>query len=198
MSKFWNLILLVLIFAACQSDSKTGEDNNADALNENPPMEFQMMDNDLIEQPQINIQDQNPNPQPSQVNIPAGPDGITHHYICNDRCKGGHSENPGNCPVCGKTLAHNQAWHDVQNKNQQQQANNFGPRADGSPAAPNVPNPQANVNDAPAQVNIPAGPDGIVHHYICPDRCSGGHSESPGKCSKCNKTLAHNQAWHNQ
>lgn len=191
MYKFWNFLLLVILFAACASDSKTNQESESDVNGESAPMEFQLNDNGLVGKTQADASTQPPPPS-GAVNIPAGPDGITHHYICVDRCAGGHSESPGTCPVCGKSLSHNQAWHDVQNAGQQ--ANPMGPRVETAPA-PNVP---SSVNDAPAQVNVPAGPDGIVHHYICQDRCSGGHSANPGKCPKCNKTLAHNQAFHNQ
>lgn len=190
--------MAVAIFTvACQSDSssdnqKDGNDimttqDNMDQSTSNPDFD-------------VNFPDQNTPPQPQegpqQVNIPAGPDGVVHHYICVDQCAGGHSEGPGNCPVCSKTLAHNQAWHDAQNQGAQQtQPNQFGPRSDGAPD-PQIQTP--NPSEQPQQVNIPAGADGIVHHYVCVDGCVGGHSEGPGTCPGCNKTLAHNQAWHNQ
>lgn len=125
---------------------------------------------------------------PGQVNIPAGPDGIVHHYICPDRCKGGHSDNPGTCPVCGKTLAHNQAFHDQ-------------PNAQNPSAVPGTPAPEQVQQITPPQtqeVNIPAGPDGIVHHYICASGCKGGHSPNAGNCPVCGKPLAHNAAFHKQ
>lgn len=135
---------------------------------------------------------------PGTVNIPAGPDGIVHHYVCADKCKGGHSETAGNCPVCGKALAHNQEWHNqAQNQTPQQpaQQTSAGPRVQTAPGQTASPAP---TQAAPETVNIPAGSDGIVHHYICSAGCKGGHSENAGNCPKCSKPLAHNQAWHNK
>jgi hypothetical protein len=189
-TKHMRYIILLFMFVAwtgCKSDSKPTEDNT----DTQPEI--------IMDQP-IDMTNTDPNPGQAvpEVNIPAGPDGIVHHYICNDRCQGGHSENPGTCPVCGKQLAHNQAWHDAQNAQnaqmQQQnpsQANQFGPRANATP-------PQQQPTEQPQEVDIPAGPDGIVHHYICTSRCAGGHAEAPGMCSVCGKQLAHNRAWHNQ
>lgn len=135
---------------------------------------------------------------PGTVNIPAGPDGIVHHYVCADRCKGGHSETAGNCSVCGKALAHNQEWHNqTQNQTPQQPAQQLpsGPRVDALPGQTAIP---AAAQASPETVNIPAGSDGIVHHYICSAGCKGGHSENAGNCPKCSKPLAHNQAFHNK
>lgn len=42
-----------------------------------------------------------------------------------------------------------------------------------------------------------AAPKKIVEHYICPDKHEGGGSAAAGVCSKCQKTLLHNQAFHN-
>jgi len=194
MWKFLSIIAVLCLLVACQSDNKSSEqDSDFPDPNITTP---------------IDMQDQNPPEQPTQVNIPAGADGIVHHYICNDLCAGGHSENPGNCPVCNKALAHNQAWHDAQNQqqnpqqpNNQQQALQFGPRVENAPpAGAPTQNPMQNQTPpaAPQDVNIPAGPDGIVHHYICTAGCKGGHAENPGNCPVCSKALAHNQAWHNQ
>lgn len=204
MQKFLIIALVFFIFSACQSDKpenadsdtlqQTQSQDNSEGNTSAPEFDVQMPDQPAAPQQQEG---------PQQVNIPAGADGIVHHYICVDQCEGGHAEGPGNCPVCNKTLAHNQAWHDAQNQNQSQnqpgqtqpQPNQFGPRTDADPAAPQQsPNPP----QQPQQVNIPAGDDGIVHHYVCADGCKGGHAENPGTCPVCNKTLAHNQAFHNQ
>lgn len=154
-----------------------------------------------LDQPVQQQQDIQQTDRPQTVNIPAGPDGVVHHYICSDLCEGGHSETPGNCPVCNNPLAHNQAWHDQPAQQQQQQPQSQDgqdPRSQFDPMrGGDAPQGQQQM-EAPQQVNIPAGPDGVVHHYICSDGCQGGHSESPGMCPVCNKQLSHNQAWHNQ
>lgn len=46
------------------------------------------------------------------------------------------------------------------------------------------------------EVNVPAGPDGIVHHFICADKCDGGTGDKTGPCPKCGKTMSHNKAFH--
>ena len=127
------------------------------------------------------------------VNIPAGADGVVHHYICPDQCKGGHSANPGNCPVCGKTLAHNQAFH-----NQPGQSNTMQTEAGAPTVVQQAPPTQVQPQAQTPEVNIPAGSDGIVHHYICAAGCKGGHSANAGNCPVCGKALAHNQAFHKQ
>ena len=188
MLKFLSIFIAIVLFISCQSENKQSEQESDLELDTPMDQPIQMDGMDPAAQPPT-----------SDVNIPAGPDGVVHHYICTDKCSGGHSENPGTCPVCGKQLAHNQAWHDaqVQQPQQQQQPNQFGPRTD-QPTQPNQPTPPTPPSDQPAEVNIPAGPDGIVHHYICTSRCAGGVSEGPGVCSVCGKQLAHNKAWHNQ
>ena len=165
------LILVGIIFMfSCKNESKSPNETGASETVTDPT--------------QMNM-DQSQ----TTVNIPAGPDGVVHHYICADKCVGGHSPNPGTCPVCGKTLAHNQAFHDQQ---QQSPAMQTDPATGGSPAI------QAQQPPQNESVNIPAGADGKVHHYICTAGCKGGHSENAGNCPVCGKTLAHNQAWHNQ
>ncbi|TVQ45606.1 MAG: hypothetical protein EA362_08555 [Saprospirales bacterium] len=191
MEKIWKSAILIaglaLFLVACGSertDSDAGEQS---------PMEIAPLPADETA-PQQQQQQQQP---PGEVNIPAGPDGIVHHYICVDRCEGGHSENPGFCAVCNKQLAHNRAWHEQ--GQQQQQPDQADPRTQFDPMRGGGETPPAQQQQQQMQqVNIPAGPDGIVHHYICIDQCAGGHSENPGFCPVCNKQLAHNQAWHNQ
>ncbi|MCP4122457.1 MAG: hypothetical protein GY751_11955 [Bacteroidetes bacterium] len=51
--------------------------------------------------------------------------------------------------------------------------------------------------EQPGQVNIPAGADGIVAHYVCPDQC-GGVGIGAGACPQCGKVMSHNQAFHAQ
>ena len=193
MWKFLSLFVVVCLFAACQGEADQSERSPIEEVPTTTDQPIQQGE-DMQQPPQSD--------RPQQVNIPAGPDGIVHHYICSDLCEGGHSESPGNCPVCNHPLAHNQAWHDQQQPQQQQQQ----PQGDQDPRSQFDPmrggdapqDQQQQQQQAPEQVNIPAGADGVVHHYICVDRCQGGHSESPGVCPVCSKQLAHNQAWHNQ
>lgn len=206
MWKYLSIATIICLLIACQSDNKSSDQDT-----ENSDLNTEMTDPNITSPIDMNPTDQTPQDQPTQVSIPAGADGIVHHYICNDLCVGGHSENPGNCPVCNKALAHNQAWHDAQNQNQPtqnqqptangQQAQQFGPRIENAPpAGAPTQNPLLNQQstETPQQVNIPAGADGVVHHYVCTAGCKGGHSESAGSCPVCKKALAHNQAWHNQ
>ncbi len=193
MEKIWKSAILILGLAmflvACGSE---GSDSDA---GEQSPMEIAPLP---AEETAPQQQQQQP---PGEVNIPAGADGIVHHYICADLCEGGHSESPGFCPVCNNQLAHNRAWHEQgQQQQQQQQPGQADPRVQFDPmrGGGQTPPAQQQQQQQMQQVNIPAGADGIVHHYICVDQCAGGHSESPGFCPVCNKQLAHNQAWHNQ
>ncbi|TVR84742.1 MAG: hypothetical protein EA409_00470 [Saprospirales bacterium] len=192
----WKLIVLplaVLVLIGCQGE---GSGSDQQSPTEQAPQP--------VETPQQQEQQQPQMQPPQEVNIPAGADGIVHHYICVDQCEGGHSEQPGFCPVCNKQLAHNQAWHTAQNQQMQQQPqmqqNGGDPRQQIDPMrGGQTPQNQMDVQQQPMeQVNIPAGPDGVVHHYICTNSCEGGHSESPGVCPVCSQRLAHNQAWHNQ
>lgn len=181
MSKYVVFLVAILIFVSCKTDNKTTDQPNTD---QPVPAAGQPGQTDVS--------------QPGTVDIPAGADGIVHHYICEDKCKGGHSETAGSCPVCGKALAHNQAWHNQpQNQPPQQPAQqpSAGPRVQ---TLPGQPTSQTQPQAAPETVNIPAGADGIVHHYICSAGCKGGHSDNAGNCPKCNKLLAHNQAFHNK
>lgn len=200
MEKIWKSAILIiglaLIFSAC------GSDTSETSSGEQAPLDIAPLPPTEETVPQQQPTQQQP---PGEVNIPAGADGIVHHYICNDRCEGGHSESPGFCPVCNQQLAHNRAWHEQPQQQQQQQQQSTGqadPRTQFDPMRGGGTTPPQQQQQQPQgqmeQVNIPAGPDGIVHHYICIDRCNGGHSEGAGFCPVCNKQLAHNQAWHNQ
>ena len=193
----WKIIILplaVLFIVGCQSE---GGGDSQQSPTEQTPQQIESPQQQPDQQPQMQ--------QPQEVNIPAGEDGIVHHYICIDQCDGGHSEQPGICPVCNKQFAHNQAWHTAQNQNQQQQPQpqgsdarqQFDPMRGGNQTPPAQPDMQQQQQPM-EQVNIPAGPDGVVHHYICTNSCEGGHSEIPGVCPVCSERLAHNQAWHNQ
>ena len=189
MIRLISLIIVVIFFIACKNDSSSSRQMDQE------PTQTNINLNDPL-----NTQFESSDQRPTQVNIPAGPDGIVHHYICSDLCKGGHSPNPGLCSNCGNPLAHNQTWHDDQPQSQTQTQNTLGQGTQSIPPM-NVQTPQippTSMQQPPEQVNIPAGSDGIVHHYICKDRCTGGHSPNSGNCPNCGNRLAHNQAWHNQ
>jgi len=176
------LLTAIVLSFSCKTDSKSSEQSNTDQTQvaTDPALQTNTAQN------------------PGTVNIPAGADGIVHHYVCPDGCKGGHAEAAGMCPVCGKALSHNQEWHNQpQNQTPQQPASPSadGPRVQTAPVQSTSP---AQPQTGPETVNIPAGPDGIVHHYICSAGCKGGHSDNPGNCPKCSKPLAHNQAFHNK
>ncbi len=201
----WKLLVLsvaVVFFIGCQSEGDRDPVQDAPQQMEQP------------EQPQQPQQPDQPPQQdrPAEVNIPAGDDGVVHHYICVDQCEGGHSETPGMCPVCNQQLAHNRAWHEQPQQQQQQQQQQqmqqqqgqqqdprqgFDPMRGGDQQPPQQ-QQQQQPQQQMQQVNIPAGDDGVVHHYICANRCEGGHSETPGVCPVCSEQLAHNQAWHQQ
>ena len=141
---------------------------------------------------------------PQTVNYVA-PDGAVHHYICGDFCEGSGSETPGTCPVCSKTLAHNQAWH---NQGDQQQSPQIQPQIQQQPStgqsSPSSPlfrdgpqSQQMQPSQTPNQpmMTEPAQNAAGVWHYICSAGCSGG-SGSAGSCAQCGAALSHNAAYH--
>jgi hypothetical protein len=107
---------------------------------------------------------------------PAGEDGILYHYVCPDRCIGGVLDYEGVCPICGKKLQHNTAFH----------FNNNNPSE--TPAADMQKAPRNTVLD-PVQ-----SPNGFWH-FICPDGHDGG-SGVEGKCATCGAELVHNPIYH--
>ncbi len=141
---------------------------------------------------------------PGTVNIPAGADGIVHHYVCPDQCEGGNGAGSGPCPVCGKQMSHNQAFH---NQNQPTITTNpTGAAGATAPAAQSnkidVTNPNAapifnnTVSSATAPTPEPAQNANGVWHYICNNGCTGG-AGSATACAGCGSTLVHNAAYHN-
>jgi len=188
MKKIVFILMVFSLLLSCKNEQKNSDEN---LLSQYAPSQDQS-------QGPGNILSNQPSPTtdqtPVQVNIPAGADGIVHHYICADKCKGGHSPNSGNCPGCGKPLAHNQAWHNQDKQQNPVQQNNNGQNVQLTPPD----SPKSNQPSMPQQVNIPAGADGIVHHYICQKGCAAGKSETAGNCPGCGNPLAHNQAWHNK
>lgn len=95
------------------------------------------------------------------------------HYICPNNCENGGGAVQGDCPVCGTTLAHNEAYH-------------------------NQPSQVTPPDDTPEilTANDAIGTNSVgVYHYICPDGHAGGGA-GEGACAQCGKALVHNQAYH--
>ncbi len=145
---------------------------------------------------------------PQNVNY-VSPDGSVHHYICPDFCEGSGSETPGTCPVCSKSLAHNQAWHNQgdqgaqQPQIQMQQSQQDGQRPS-SPLFRDQSQAQQpagsgsqfqNMNQPTPHSELPAQNARGEWHYICSAGCSGG-SGMAGVCSQCGAALSHNNAYH--
>lgn len=124
-----------------------------------------------------------------QVNILPDANGTVFHYVCPDNCKGGAANDHGNCPVCGKSMAHNQGFHANENPEGQMNVNDIPGEIktlNGTPGAAVTP---------PASVEPPQNAKG-VWHYTCSKGCPGG-SGAQEACKKCGATLAHNANYHN-
>ena len=142
---------------------------------------------------------------PATVNIPAGDDGIVHHYICPDQCAGGVGAAAGSCPVCGKVMSHNQAFH---SQGQAAQATTTttssaapgqiisapSTSGNGKPSI-DVTNPGAQNLTIPPPTAEPAQNAQGVWHYTCANGCAGG-AGSATACASCGSTLAHNAVYH--
>ncbi len=64
-----------------------------------------------------------------------------------------------------------------------------------TPATSPLPGANATPPAQPQTVNIPAGPDGVVRHYIC-TKSDGGFGDAAGPCPICGDAMAHNSAFH--
>ncbi|MEE9371760.1 MAG: hypothetical protein V3V00_01780 [Saprospiraceae bacterium] len=127
--------------------------------------------NTVITQPEEKVVDSGTLPGTWE---PANDEGILFHYVCPDRCVGGILDYEGNCPVCGKQLHHNSAYH----------FNNNNPSE--TPAYDQNIKPRNTAND-PSQ-----SPNGIWHF-----KCANGHgSGEEGNCLKCGAELLHNEDYH--
>ena len=125
-----------------------------------------------VEQPEEKVVDSGTLPGTWE---PANAEGIVFHYICPDRCVGGVLDYEGNCPICGKQLHHNTAYH----------FNNNNPTA--TPAADAALRHIRNTED-----DAPQSPNGVWHFM-----CENGHGSGvEGICSECGAELLHNQAYH--
>lgn len=107
---------------------------------------------------------------------PAGDDGLVYHYVCPDRCNGGVLDAPGTCPVCGKDMYHNSAYH----------FNNNNPTE--TPAA------DRNFNTIRSTENDPPKSVSGFWHFICPNGHEG--SGESGKCAECGTDFLHNSSYH--
>ena len=124
-----------------------------------------------VEQPEDKVVDSGTLPGTWE---PANDEDIIFHYICPDRCVGGVLDYEGNCPICGKQLHHNSAYH----------FNNNNPTL--TPAADQNIKPRNTANDA-AQ-----SPNGIWHFM-----CANGHGSGiEGNCPRCGAELIHNEDYH--
>ena len=126
----------------------------------------------VIEQPEEKIVDSGTLPGTWE---PANYEGIVFHYVCPDRCVGGVLDYEGNCPICGKQLHHNTAYH----------FNNNNPTQ--TPAADYAAQQIRNTENDP-----PQSPNGIWHFM-----CENGHGSGvEGICPKCGSELIHNDDYH--
>ncbi len=141
----------------------------------NVPGETQAPAGDPTTQTQQPVQSAQPNAGTPSTTTPStaasGNAGIPHFMCTTPGCKG-RGDAQGKCPVCGKDLVHNAAYHSQV-------------QGDGSAAAQ-------------APQTYPAKNAKGVYHWACTKAgCDGGAGEA-GKCPKCGSDLAHNQEYHNQ
>jgi len=141
-------------------------------------------------------------PQAPPVEPPQNAEGVWH-YTCPDGHPGG-SGSATACAQCGKTLVHNQAYHN--NGNQPtppvtQQITRPGEVTPGSTITFDPSNPGSatasgtNLTTPPPPTPEPAQNAAGVWHYTCSDGHPGG-AGSATPCAQCGKTLVHNQAYH--
>ncbi|WP_440066219.1 hypothetical protein [Tenacibaculum discolor] len=150
MKKIFTLFVLLCCFYSCKTEEKKAPVN---------PLTIPFSERPT---PQL------PNNNNNSVNIIGGA-----HYICPKKCEGGTSNVQGtSCPVCKTPLAHNQGFHNTQNK------------TSNSPISTPV-------------TQTTSGPNAAgQYHYTCTNGCAGG-ADTTGKCNSCNGDLAHNAAFHN-
>jgi hypothetical protein len=117
--------------------------------------------------------------------ITATPTGNVPHYQCPDRCEGGVGAAAGACPVCGKEMAHNQAFHN-------QQPATANPTTPSITTTPSTTTTTTTTTPNPSPAQNAAG----VYHYTCAKGCAGG-AGSAQACAVCGAALVHNQAYHN-
>lgn len=128
---------------------------------------------------------------------PAGVAGLPHYY-CANSCEGSGGDSQGNCPVCGTTYTHNDAFHN--------QPPAGAPATGGAPTTtitpPIIGGPDGQTITSPiSPTGTPPPPSPAqnangVFHYTCPAGCAGG-AGGAGSCTGCGGALAHNQEYHN-
>ena len=181
-------IFLILFVVGCATDSSTknsGTDTNSG--NSTESLSPQVISPPGT-QPVITPSNQAPVINPNQTTAGADADGKVWHFVCADGCAGGVGDAKANCPVCGKEMAHNQAYH----------------TNSGTPNQPPVINPGANspvINPGanspiinPQAAEPPQNAKG-VWHYTCAKGCAGGGGAA-GPCAVCGGPLAHNAVYH--
>ena len=187
---FW-ILILALTFASCAGE---GENSGSDA---DVPAATNITNPVTPPDPALGTPAATP-PAPVQntVNIPAGPDGVVHHYIC-EKMDGGNGPAGGPCPICGEAMAHNSAFHAQGNDQSDGQSmpNVTFQNADGSTTPGSVgTSPPGGGPQAAPPPEPPQNAAG-VWHYTCPSGCAGGGGSATA-CGKCGTTLVHNTAYH--
>lgn len=170
MTRIFVIFLSLFLLSACGNE-KSQKDSSATEATE-----------DLqVTQPVQPITTPDTKQTPAAVNVPAGADGVVHHYVCADGCTGGFGDLNTACPVCGKTMAHNKAFHP-------NTANQDNPVTQGQ-------NTIVNQVPPPTKEPMPAQNAAGVWHYTCAAGCAGG-AGSMTACSGCGGQLVHNKAYH--
>ncbi len=188
MKNLFLLIFTAVLAFSCNNDSaSTGADSATDALAPSATT--------TITPPDPNIQAP---PAPGQVDIPAGPDGIVHHYIC-EKMDGGFGDAAGLCPVCSANMAHNTAFHAQANAPSDQpkvtlQGADGNPLPGGATISTSPPTNGQTINATPPPAEPAQNAKG-VWHYTCTKGCAGG-AGSAVACGKCGTTLVHNTTYH--
>ena len=180
------ILLLVVLVASCAKDQN--KDNKVKGNNTVNNTSVNIDPND----PNVNTV-QPPAEQVGQVNILPDENGVVFHYVCEDLCEGGASNEHGNCPACGKQMAHNQGFH-AQEQNNAAPVINQGDLPPGLQDLTGNGGPQV-VPSTPPSPEPPQNSNG-VWHYTCSNGCAGG-AGSASACSSCVSTLVHNAAYHN-
>ncbi len=157
LSKYF-CVAVAITFFPCKTDQKTASN---EPQNSNPIASTEPLESDKLE----------------GTWAPAEIGEWVYHYVCPDRCDGGVLDNPGTCPICGKTMQHNSAYH----------VNNNNPTE--TPAADrNIAQGPRNTSFDPQQ-----SPHGLWH-FVCPNEHEG--AGEAGDCPICGEPLLHNEDYH--
>ena len=194
--KYLWIAMIVLLGTACTNDS--GKSNSTTTTNDDGTT---TVTTNAAEDENLTVV---PNPdtgeQISQLNIPPDENGVVHHYVCADRCEGGFADAHGPCPVCGKSMGHNQGFHQNDPTPQPTIINAEGDASqisfDDLPDGIQDMTGQTQPTPGGPQVPEPAQNSKGVWHFICSNGCAGG-AGSASLCTTCGSTLVHNTAYHN-